>query len=275
MALSKIESFFSEDEDSLAQAIHEEGYVIFEIEDWAALNSIREMMAGVVSKSLGVSLPDDIGQFLSDIHHQVPSEKINDLRLSTYRALNAETWFRPTYYAIGRSYLQSLVGNELAMQNRINLSIQMPNDNTSLLDIHADVFGGETPFQVVQWVPFVDVRKTQSMFFLPMQKSKQVIGEIKKYGRNGMAGLFDVVKDDVIWLDVPFGHGVIFSPNCLHGNILNSEQTTRWTLNCRFTGLFTPYNSPEKNLGSFYLPITPRPVTRIGMNYRPPEGFEE
>jgi len=274
-ALSKFEQFYSDEENQLAGDFHETGYIIRPADDSAALDHIREFMAGIVAKHLDVELPEDIGQFLEDIHLKVPVEKVNDLRLSTYRAMNKETWFRPTYFRLGRSFLQNLVGNELAMQNRINLSIQMPDDQTSLLDIHADVFSGETPFQVVQWTPFVDVKGTQSMFFLPMEKSKKIVSEIKDHAKNGMSGLFDVVKDDLIWLDVPYGNVVIFSPNCLHGNILNSEQKSRWTFNCRFTGLFTPYTSPEKNLGSFYLPITPRPVTKIGMSYRAPEGFEE
>jgi hypothetical protein len=46
-------------------------------------------------------------------------------------------------------------------------------------------------------------------------------------------------------------------------------------MNCRFTGLFTPYTGAEKKVGSFYLPITTRPVSRIGMAYRPLAGFRE
>jgi len=273
--LPKSTSFYSNVENDLAEIFQEHGYVIRPVNDISGLDAIRERIAELTAQHLGIDVPEDIGHFLAHIHERVPAEKVNDLRLGTYRALNKEPWLRPTYFGLGREHLQSLVGNELAMQNRINLSIQMPQDQTSLLDIHADVFSGETPFQVVQWTPFVDVSGTQSMFFLPMAESQKIVNEIKDHAENGMAGLFDVVKDDLIWLDVPYGNVVIFSPNRLHGNILNSETTTRWTLNCRFTGLFTPYTSPEKNLGSFYLPITPRPVTHIGMNYRPPEGFEE
>jgi sporadic carbohydrate cluster 2OG-Fe(II) oxygenase len=62
-------------------------------------------------------------------------------------------WFRPTYFGPARSTIETLVGNELAMQDRVNLSIQLPRDDSSLLPIHADAFGGETPFQVVEWLP--------------------------------------------------------------------------------------------------------------------------
>ena len=189
--------------------------------------------------------------------------------------MNNRSWFRPTYFTLGRRMIEDLVGNELAMQNRINFSIQMPREQTSLLDIHADVFSGETPYQVVQWLPLVDVRGTKSMFILPRPKSEPVTDRLKDFGAGGMRGLFDVVKNDLVWLDIPYGMVLIFCPNFLHGNVVNEEPTTRWSMNCRFTGLFTPYDSPEKSLGSFYLPITVRPVTRVGMAYRQPAGFEE
>ena len=91
----------------------------------------------------------------------------------------------------------------------------------------------------------------------------------------GHRKMYDEVKPNLIWLDIPYGKVLIFSPNVLHGNVINDEPTTRWSFNCRFTGLFTPYGTAERSLGAYYQPITPRPVTRIGMAYRQPEGFKE
>jgi sporadic carbohydrate cluster 2OG-Fe(II) oxygenase len=219
--------------------------------------------------------PEDDGVFLNQIHELLPVEQLNTLRLGVYREINERPWLRPTYYQFARRALDALVGNELAMQNRVNFSIQMPDDHTSLLDLHADVFSGETPYQVVLWLPLVDVYKTKAMFFLPRPKSEQVIGRMHEFSHGGMKAIFDEIQDDLLWIEVPYGKMLLFCPNFLHGNVVNREKTTRWSLNCRFTGLFTPYGSPEKDLGSFYLPITPRPVTRLGMAYRQPEGFQE
>ena len=52
------------------------------------------------------------------------------------------------------------------MQNKINISIQIPKDKNSLIDMHSDIFTGETPFQAVLWIPLVDVSKTKSMFYI-------------------------------------------------------------------------------------------------------------
>ena len=57
---------------------------------------------------------------------------------------------------------------------KINLSIQMPNDKDSLLDLHSDIYAGESPFQVVVWIPLVDAYKTKSMFFTKPKFNKQM-----------------------------------------------------------------------------------------------------
>lgn len=266
---------FRKADDSLGEEFLGTAYVMRDVEDRAALDALRREIVLAAAHLIGRPAPGDDGEFLDNIHRLVPVEKLNDLRLGLYREINARPWFRPTYFKLARGIVESLVGNELAMQNRINFSVQMPQDRSSLLDLHADVFAGETPYQVVQWLPLVDVRGTKSMFILERPKSDKVCERLKDFSEGGMSALFDVVKPDLRWLDIPYGKVLVFSPNVLHGNVINEEATTRWSLNCRYTGLFTPYGIGERSLGSYYSPITARPVTRIGMAYSEPGGFEE
>jgi sporadic carbohydrate cluster 2OG-Fe(II) oxygenase len=243
--------------------------------DRDALEAIREEVVRLACTHLKCPPPNDPGRFLDDIHQLVAPKDLNALRLAIYHGVNAAAWLRPSYFALARRHLELLVGNELAMQNRVNLSIQMSNDDSSILPIHADAFGGETPFQVVVWLPLVDCYRTKSMFILPYAENRALLPRMKEFRAGGMAEVFDAIKDQLVWLDVPFGSVLLFSTNQLHGNVVNGEATTRWSMNCRFTGLFTPYTSQEKKLGSFYLPITTRPVTQVGLDYEPPGGFEE
>lgn len=273
--MSLVDTFYDSAHQALVDEFLEHGYVIVDVDDRAALDEMRHEFVKAACAHMNVALPADDGVFMDTLHDVLPVEKLNDLRLGLYRAINDQPWFRPTYFGLARTSIEALVGNELAMQNRINLSIQMPHDRTSLLPIHADVFSGESPFQVVEWLPLVDVDKTKSMFILPRPKSEAVIARLREFGAGGMQALYDHVKPDLIWLTIPYGKLLIFCPNFLHGNVVNEEATTRWSLNCRVTGLFTPYVSAEKSLGAFYLPITPRPVTRLGMAYRQPGGFDE
>ena len=59
----------------------------------------------------------------------------------------------------------------------------------------------------------------------------------------------------------------------MHGNRINREAETRWSMNCRFKSLFSPY--ADKRLGEFFEPITIRAATRVGMNHKLPGGFRE
>ena len=65
-----------------------------------------------------------------------------------------------------------------------------------------------------------------------------------------------------------FGEILIFNQSLPHGNIVNVETETRWSMNCRFKGIFTPYN--DNKLGEFFEPITLKPVSKKGMNYKLP-----
>ena len=61
---------------------------------------------------------------------------------------------------------------------------------------------------------------------------------------------------------------LIFNQSLPHGNIINREKETRWSLNCRFKSVFSPYD--DKKIGEFFKPITLRPATMIGIKYKSP-----
>ena len=56
--------------------------------------------------------------------------------------------FREKYYLVAKETLDQLVGNELAMQNKLNLSLQMPHDKNSQLPMHSDIYAGESPLKL-------------------------------------------------------------------------------------------------------------------------------
>jgi sporadic carbohydrate cluster 2OG-Fe(II) oxygenase len=61
---------------------------------------------------------------------------------------------------------------------------------------------------------------------------------------------------------------LVFNQALPHGNRINMENETRWSMNCRFKGIFTPYN--DKKIGEFFEPITLRPASECGINYSLP-----
>ena len=169
--------------------------------------------------------------------------------------------------------LEILVGNELAMQRAIGLSIQLPNDDSSLLPLHSDVWSEDSPFEVVLWVPLVDCYGTKSMFLLPPPADSKWRSRLADFQHGSVSQFFEAVQPDLQWLRVGYGQVLVFTHTVMHGNAVNLEQGTRWSMNVRFKSLFTPY--ADKQLGDFFEPILIRPASRIGITYELPHGFDE
>jgi sporadic carbohydrate cluster 2OG-Fe(II) oxygenase len=154
------------------------------------------------------------------------------------------------------------------MQLRVNLSIQMPGDESSLLPVHADTWSGDSPYEVVVWLPLVDCYDTKSMYLLPPKASNSLSDNFWSHSQGSSNQIFSAIKDEVKWMKVNFGEVLVFNQIHPHGNVVNEENETRWSMNCRFKSLFSPYK--DKKIGEFFEPITMRPVTKLAMRYKLP-----
>jgi sporadic carbohydrate cluster 2OG-Fe(II) oxygenase len=261
-------SFWDDGERKLADEFVRQGYVIRPTESQADLDRIRDFIADCAAAWLKVPPATDKGKFLDNIHKSVEVAALNDLRLFVINRMTDAPWIRLAYFNTARRALEVLVGNELAMQLRINLSIQLPNDKSSLLPVHADVWAGDSPYEVVLWIPYVNVSKTKSMFILPRETDVAYQAKMEELKLKSSDDLYRAIKSDLIWLPINYGEVLLFTQNSMHGNVVNREETTRWSSNCRFKSVFSPYH--DKKLGEFFEPILVRPATRLGAEYRLP-----
>ncbi|CAA7613578.1 conserved hypothetical protein [Candidatus Terasakiella magnetica] len=264
--------FLTSEERALAASFLDLGHVILPVERPDLLARMRALIAAAAAAHLGLPAPSDDGGFLDTIHQRVDGGGLNGLRLAVIEAVGRESWFRPAYYALARQALGHLVGNEMAMQRRLGLSVQLPGDASSLLPVHADVWDGDSAYEVVAWLPLVDCFATKSMYILPLDKDRAVQARLADFAQGSAEDLYRAVEGDARFLDVPFGSILLFTQTAMHGNRINLEPSTRWSMNCRFKSLLSPY--ADKRLGEFFEPITIRPATRMGMDYRLPGGFD-
>jgi len=255
--------FLTDKEEEISNEYLKNGYVIKPVDNIEALNEIKNEFITTIGKIIGgkISLnPDDI---LNNTHNYVSPSELNPFRMKIIQSINSRKDFRELYFKTARSYLELLVGNELVMQNRINLSIQLPGDDSSLLTVHADTWTGDSPYEAVVWIPLVDCFKTKSMYILTPDKFKKIEQFFLKKENKSSSSLYQEIKKDVTWLDVKFGEVLIFNQSFPHGNIVNEEPDTRWTMNCRFKSIYTPYG--DKKIGEFFEPITLRAASKAGM----------
>jgi sporadic carbohydrate cluster 2OG-Fe(II) oxygenase len=260
--------FLSQSEQQFSEEYLSSGYVIKPVADLEALNWMRDQFVRLVGEALGENFSLDPDYILNHIHEKVPVQDLNTFRLRIIRGFNAVDGFREMYFRVARPYLESLVGNELAMQLRVNLSIQFPNDDSSLLPVHADTWSGDSPYEVVVWLPLVNCYGTKAMYILPPSNTDDLNKNFSIKAGKSSEDLYNSIKHDVKWLEVKFGEVLIFDQALPHGNRVNLESETRWSMNCRFKGVFTPYG--DKKLGEFFDPITLRAASKIGMSYKLP-----
>lgn len=257
-------SFMTKQEQKLNEDFLHNGYVIFPLANTEILENIRKQI-NELAQPWSEHKEKDAGKFLNEFHLGIKKEALNPARLAIIDGINNREDFLPNLFSLARPMLELLVGNELAMQRRANLSIQMPQDEMSVLDIHTDVWSGNSPFEVVFWMPLVDCFASKSMYLVPRHLSEQHRAAVEANQYETSDDLYQAVKDDAIELNVPYGHGVIFSHSILHGNRMNEEHETRWSFNIRFKSLLSPYS--DKMLGETFMPIQCRAVTQIGYEF--------
>jgi len=256
-------NFLNKKKKKKTKAFLEKGFIISKVESMSSLKYISLLISNAINQQVKKKLVN-----LNKIHEKISIEELNNFRLGIINKINKDKFLRYHYFNIAREALYILAGNELMMQKNINLSIQFPNDNSSLLPIHSDVWSGDSPYEINLWVPLVNCYRTKSMYILEQKDyaNFEKIMQKKKYSSS--EDIFKLVKNKVRWLNVNYGQFLIFNQALPHGNIVNIEKETRWSMNCRFKNFFSPYG--DKKVGEFFLPITTRAISEIGMNFEYP-----
>ncbi|MDA9956146.1 hypothetical protein N9D06_01785 [Candidatus Pelagibacter sp.] len=258
-----------------SKSFYTNGYIIGKIENLNYFQKIEKEISKIVLKFLNLKKKPYF--LLENLHKYIDYEQINLLRVEVYKQLNQKKWFREIYFSLAKKTIQDIVGDELAMQSNVNFSFQLPNDSTSQLSIHADSLSGESMFQVVLWIPLMQVSKTSSMYVLSKDESIKNIKNLKKFQHHGMEKIYHSCKKKIKFLTIKKKQFLLFSPNLLHGNVINKEKITRISMNCRFKNLFSPYNNNQKHfgkrLGYFYSPLKIKPVTQFSLDFKIPNEF--
>ncbi len=258
-------NFLNNEEKKISKEFLDTGYIIKKVSNKKSL----EYITLLIKKSIQSVLKNKKRSIdLDKFHNFVSIEELNQVRLSIINNMNEDKNLRFHYFNLARDLIYILSGNELMMQKNINLSIQFPKDISSLLPIHSDVWSGDSPFEINLWLPLVNCYSTKSMYILEQKHNKNFVEYMKKNNLSSSEEIFKVLKNKVKWLKINYGEFLIFNQSLPHGNVVNLEKETRWSMNCRFKSFFSPYG--DKKIGEFFLPITTRAITEIGMNFEYP-----
>ena len=205
---------------------------------------------------------------LNFLYKYINYNNLNEFRLELIYNLNKDKYLRYHYFNLAKDEIYSLAGNELVMQKNINVSLQLPNDNSSLLPIHSDVWSGDSAYEINLWVPMVNCYRTKSMYILNPKNNEKFNKLTKKKKFKSSKKVYESLKPYLEWIKINKKEFLLFNQSLPHGNVVNEEKETRVSMNCRFKSLLSPYG--DKKIGEFFSPITKRAMTDIGNNYKFP-----
>jgi len=258
-------NFLKNEEKRISKEFLHKGYIIKKITNKNSLDYISFLIKKTAETILDKK-KNSIN--LDKFHNEIPIEKLNNTRVDIINIMNKDKNLRFHYFNLARDLIYILAGNELMMQKNINLSIQFPNDKSSLLPIHSDVWSGDSAYEINLWIPLVNCYRTKSMYILEQKHNNDFLEFMKKKKISSSEEIFKVLRNKVKWIKINYGELLIFNQSLPHGNVVNLEKETRWSMNCRFKSFFSPYG--DKKIGEFFLPITTRAITEIGINFQYP-----
>ena len=255
-------NFFSRKDIKYFNNFVRKGYLIKNTENKKSSDYLIKTFENLTCKILKKKNID-----LNYLHKYISVSDLNEFRIELYNKVNADKNIRLNYFKIGQESLFNIVGNELMMQNKLNVSIQFPKDDSSILPIHSDVWQGNSPYEANLWIPLVNCYKTKSMFILD-GKYRYNYFKNKKNFLSSSGKIYKILKKKLIWLKVNKGQFLLFDQTLPHGNIVNVEKQTRISMNCRFKSIFSPYKN--KKIAEYFSPISIRAMTEIGNKYESP-----
>ena len=245
--------------ENIMQLLRKDGIIVYKNEDLDGWNKFKDV--------IDASTADFFDKNKTE---KLDPQELNAVRIAAYRALNAiENWDH-TYYKMAGALLTALFGPDLLIQRKLNLSIQMPNDLSSILGMHTDTLSGQSPFEFVMWTAFTNGYGSNSMFYFERDVSREIFNEMAQYETKGLEALRIKYWAEAKLLEVNESDVVLFSGTLFHGNVVNETKDTRISINCRFKNLFSPAGktkSADRGVGIFYKLLSESVATEIGREY--------
>src|SRR5262249_14960076 len=135
--------------------------------DVAARSELDGVRSAFVSALRG-SAPGEPGlddeTYLNRLHEFARLDTLNDARVRVIREQGGSEEVRRAVFRCVAPTLVQLIGPEIVMQRSVNIVTQMPGDTANLLHLHTDAWSGCSPYEVIAWIPLVNVYGSKSMY---------------------------------------------------------------------------------------------------------------
>ena len=238
------------------------GYQILEAENLGPLDRLREEFFLKARELVGYEGSDMEDFFNNFQRYELRGSQLNELRMGLINYASKDLDVPGAIFDAFAGPITELIGPDIVTQKMVNLVIQQPGD-PDVVPTHTDS-PGNSPFEIIVWLPFVNVHDTKSMYMLDRNVSNQALAKSRS-DETGYAKYKSFAEAEGTNLEVPYGSACLFWPGLVHGVHLNSESETRWSLNQRYKNLFSP--TGHKGLTEYFNLFRLSPLSRMALEY--------
>lgn len=262
--------FRPEEEKEISKEFEDKGFVVLKGKR-EALDQLKSKVICVVESFCRDQYNNSKDIELERVSDIVRAKDINKLRLVVMRELSKDVENNKLYFDACKEIVNVLCGNELVMQKRISLSVQCPGSEDDKLPIHADTWNGVSEYDLNIWIPLVDCRNDMCLYIMDRELFRVSLEKKERVLERDADDAFEKLRDRLTFVEVDYGDILAFDQSLPHGYAVNTQVNAQWSMNCRFKSFHSPYR--DKQLGEYFMPITVRSTTRLGLNYRPPSEW--
>jgi hypothetical protein len=159
--------------------------------------------------------------------------------------LSDETMHAPVrdlIHALVARVVQSRLPGDIHVQRRANLRVVFPREPSHVVQLHADSGAGHCPTGRQLWIPLTPASGTRTLHVAPLAASRSLeFDEAAKLARP-------------VALEV--GQVLLFTPDHVHGAVLNESDVTRVSLDVRV--------APPSRTRIFRRPLSPSLTPLVG-----------
>jgi sporadic carbohydrate cluster 2OG-Fe(II) oxygenase len=235
------------------ELIHK-GFIHFNSNIQAEIQTLNRHLIQVANNTFLLDLKN-----IDDLHLHISPASVNDFRLKMISEINQHKIIEDLKEKHAE-FLQELLGRDLAMQKHVNLVLSLPNDETSQIPLHSDVWTGHSPFELNLWIPLNDVESEMSMFILPLPAWRNY-SKKEEIKNSTLKKILKEINPELYYVKMNAGNTFVFWHHLPHGNHKHQFPKTRWSLNIRVKNLFTPYG--EKSFGEYFVPWKKSELTEM------------
>jgi hypothetical protein len=233
------------------QQLETESYAVCDLPNPQAVLEVREILEGWLRELTSVA---DIT--LETYHHHLDDDDAH-LRVHERIAERARERRLNRHILLGQlELLHTLFGPDVAMTCRDNYRIVRPGKEVDNLGYHRDSDYGNSAYELNFLIPLVDVDARSGLQVMPkshlLEENELVLEQVKHptitagsvRHQLGFMHTPKIIKNlDTAKLVAPavkIGQALTFVPHCIHGQIVNRGDITRWSTDMEVCNALAP-----------------------------------